>query len=129
MDDEVVIGLDPHKASNTIAVMDRTERVIARGRFRNDDAGIAELLDSVAEHESRVWAVEGANGIGRQVAQRLVAMGEVVVDVPAKLATQYVSIRPGTAPRPTTPTRSRSPALRSTAGSCDGCSLMGRRWR
>jgi hypothetical protein len=40
MDDEVVIGLDPHKASNTIAVMDRTERVVARGRFRNG-AGLA----------------------------------------------------------------------------------------
>ena len=48
MDGEVVIGLDPHKASNTIAVMDRTERVVARGRFRNDDAGITEMLDTVA---------------------------------------------------------------------------------
>jgi transposase len=31
-------------------------------------------------------AVEGCNGIGRHVAQRLVADGETVVDVPAKLA-------------------------------------------
>ena len=34
----------------------------------------------------RVWAVEGANGIGRPVAQRLLADGERVLDVPAKLA-------------------------------------------
>ena len=34
----------------------------------------------------RVWAVEGCNGIGRHVAQRLVADGETVVDVPAKLS-------------------------------------------
>jgi transposase len=34
-----------------------------------------------------VW-VEGANGIGRSVAQRLVAFGETVVDVPAKLSTR-----------------------------------------
>jgi transposase len=33
-----------------------------------------------------VWAVEGANGIGRPVAQRLLADGERVLDVPAKLA-------------------------------------------
>ncbi len=33
-----------------------------------------------------VWAVEGCNGIGRHVAQRLVADGETVVDVPAKLS-------------------------------------------
>ena len=37
---------------------------------------------------TRVWAVEGANGIGRSVAQRLVAAGETVIDVPAKLATR-----------------------------------------
>ena len=34
----------------------------------------------------RVWAVEGANGAGRPLAQRLVEAGEHVVDVPAKLA-------------------------------------------
>ena len=35
---------------------------------------------------ARVWAVEGANGAGRSLAQRLLEDGEVVVDVPAKLA-------------------------------------------
>ena len=34
----------------------------------------------------RVWAVEGANGIGRPITQRLLASGERVLDVPAKLA-------------------------------------------
>jgi transposase len=34
----------------------------------------------------RVWAVEGANGAGRPLAQRLLEGGEQVVDVPAKLA-------------------------------------------
>ena len=34
----------------------------------------------------RVWAVEGANGVGRPLAQRLLEAGEHVVDVPAKLA-------------------------------------------
>src|SRR5215211_3660611 len=34
----------------------------------------------------RIWAVEGCNGIGRHIAQRLVADGETVVDVPAKLS-------------------------------------------
>jgi transposase len=31
-----------------------------------------------------VWAVEGCNGIGRHIAQRLLADGETVMDVPAK---------------------------------------------
>ena len=34
----------------------------------------------------RVWAVEGSNGTGRPLAQRLLADGEHVVDVPAKLS-------------------------------------------
>ena len=34
----------------------------------------------------RSWAVEGANGAGRSLAQRLLEAGEHVVDVPAKLA-------------------------------------------
>ena len=35
---------------------------------------------------TRVWAIEGANGAGRPLAQRLVEAGEQVIDVPAKLA-------------------------------------------
>ncbi len=34
----------------------------------------------------RVWAIEGANGTGRPLAQRLLEAGERVLDVPAKLA-------------------------------------------
>jgi transposase len=35
---------------------------------------------------NRVWAAEGCNCIGRHLAQRLVADGETVLDVPAKLS-------------------------------------------
>ncbi len=38
------------------------------------------------DDRARLWAVEGANGAGRPLAQRLVEAGERVVDVPAKLA-------------------------------------------
>ena len=40
----------------------------------------------VARWPERVWAVEGSNGAGRPLAQRLLEDGEHVVDVPAKLA-------------------------------------------
>jgi transposase len=36
----------------------------------------------------RRWAVEGAHGVGQALSQRLVADGEQVVDVPAKLTTR-----------------------------------------
>ena len=85
---EMIIGLDPHKASNTIAVLSRDETLELQQRFENTAGGMVAMLDAVAEFTDRVWAVEGANGIGRSVAQRLVAAGETVIDVPAKLATR-----------------------------------------
>lgn len=88
MEEQVVIGLDPHKSSNTIAVLKRDETILSQRRFVNSVEGIDEMISSVAEHRERVWAVEGANGMGRSVAQRLVALGEPVLDVPAKLSTR-----------------------------------------
>jgi transposase len=51
-----------------------------------DTDGYRQMLTIAKRVEHRRWAVEGCNGIGRHVAQRLVADGETVVDVPAKLA-------------------------------------------
>lgn len=46
------------------------------------------MLKYVEGFRDRKWAVEGASGMGRSVAQHLVRAGETVVDVPAKLAAQ-----------------------------------------
>ena len=35
----VVIGVDPHKLSNTLVVIDERERVLAQHRFANDRGG------------------------------------------------------------------------------------------
>jgi transposase len=43
----------------------------------------------------RVWAVEGANGAGRPLAQRLVEADERVLDVPAKLAARARALDTG----------------------------------
>ena len=82
----VIIGVDPHKLSATIEVVDSRERLLGTGRFATDKAGYAALRRYVRQWPDRVWAVEGANGAGRPLAQRLVEAGEQVVDVPAKLA-------------------------------------------
>ena len=83
---KVFIGVDPHQLSATIEVVDRHERVLATGRFGTDKAGYAAMRRHVAGYRDRVWAVEGSNGTGRPLAQRLLADGEHVVDVPAKLS-------------------------------------------
>jgi transposase len=82
----VFIGVDPHKLSATIEVIDDHEIVLATGRFSTDKAGYAAMRKTVSGWPERVWAVEGSNGAGRPLAQRLLADGERVVDVPAKLS-------------------------------------------
>ena len=84
--ERVVIGVDPHKLSATIEVADERETVLATGRFTTDKAGYAAMRRHVAAFPERTWAVEGSNGAGRPLAQRLLADGEQVVDVPAKLS-------------------------------------------
>jgi len=82
----VVIGMDPHKRSATIEVIDEREQVLAQGRYGTDTEGYRQMLAAGRLFPHRVWAVEGCAGIGRHIAQRLVADGETVVDVPAKLS-------------------------------------------
>ncbi|GAA4590999.1 transposase [Actinoplanes octamycinicus] len=83
---QLIIGVDPHKRSATIEIINEREQVLARGRYGTDTGGYQQMLAAGRRHAGRVWAVEGCNGIGRHLAQRLVADGETVLDVPAKLA-------------------------------------------
>src|SRR6266542_5508116 len=78
--------MDPHKRSATIEIIDGREQVLAQGRYGTDSDGYRAMVAVGRRYPQRVWAVEGCNGSGRHVAQRLVADGEVVVDVPAKLS-------------------------------------------
>jgi len=82
-----MIAVDPHKASSTAAVLDPvTKTLIESARFANTMDGYAQLTAFAARWAQRRWAVEGCQGAGRSLAQRLVADGEMVLDVPAKLA-------------------------------------------
>jgi transposase len=82
----VVIGMDPHKSSATIEIINEKEKILHAGRYSTDTGGYRAMLAAGRQHRDRIWAVEGCNGIGRHIAQRLVADGEPVVDVPAKLS-------------------------------------------
>jgi transposase len=82
----VVIGMDPHKRSATIEVMAGDETILDGGRFATDAAGYRAMLAFAKRFEDRTWAVEGCRGIGRHIANRLLADGEQVVDVPPKLS-------------------------------------------
>ena len=83
----VLIGVDPHKASHTAVAIDGEERPVAQLRVAADRSQLQRLL-AWAEPlgDDRMWAEESAGGLGRLLAQQLVAAGETVVDVPATLA-------------------------------------------
>jgi transposase len=85
---DVIIGMDPHKHSATIEVIDTSERVLEHGRFATTTTGYRAMLAAGRKYPRRRWAIEGCNGIGRHIAQRLVADGETVIDVPSKLSAQ-----------------------------------------
>jgi transposase len=82
----ITIGIDPHKRSLTAAALDPHSRLLSQLRLPATSQAATQLLAWAAAWPERRWAVEGASGLGRPIAQRLVAVGEPVVDVPAKLA-------------------------------------------
>jgi transposase len=106
----VIIGMDPHKRSATIEVIDERASVLAAGRYGTDKAGYAEMLRAGRRFGERVWAIEGCNGAGRHIAHRLVADGEQVLDVPAKLSAQVRVFATGNG-RKTDPVDAHSVAL------------------
>jgi transposase len=78
--------MDPHKRSATIEVMAGDETVLGGGRFDTDAAGYRAMLSYARQFPERMWAIEGCQGIGRHIAERLLRDGETVVDVPPKLS-------------------------------------------
>jgi transposase len=76
---EVVIGIDPHKATNAVAAVDGGGALIELATFATDRSGLCSLRSWGRRFEERRWAVEGADGLGRPVAQHLVGAGERVV--------------------------------------------------
>jgi transposase len=83
----VIVGVDPHKRSVTLEVIDDQGKVLATGRFGTQNRDYHTMLGYVRRQwPQHRWAIEGAQGVGRPLAQRLLADAETVVDVPAKLA-------------------------------------------
>lgn len=80
----IVIGIDPHKSQHTAAAVERTaQRQLDSVEIQASLAEYRRLLTWARQWPERMWAVENARGLGRHLAQWMVARGEVVVDVPA----------------------------------------------
>jgi hypothetical protein len=85
--DDVMIGVDPHKAGSTAAVLDPvTKTLIETARFANSGEGYGRLTAFAGRREQRRWAAGGCHGAGRSLARRLAADGELVPAATARLA-------------------------------------------
>jgi len=94
---EVIIGVDPHKATNVVAAIDEQGEVIGQQAFPANRKGLQALQRWAKRFPERRWAVEGASGIGRPLAQKLLAAGESVLDVPPKLSSRVRVLSTGNA--------------------------------
>jgi transposase len=82
----IIIGIDPHKSSHTAVAVDAAGHKIGQRRFVVNSGTSARLLHWCAQWPEHRFAVEGASGLGRSLAQQLAAAGEDVVDVPSTLS-------------------------------------------
>lgn len=72
----MIIGIDPHKMSHTANAVDPTTNTTAASvRVDASLAGYRELMRWSRQFPDRRWAVENAHGLGRHLAQWLVARG------------------------------------------------------
>jgi transposase len=62
--------------------------LVGQETFPANRKGLRALQRWAKRFPERRWAVEGAGGIGRPLAQKLLAAGERVVDVPPKLSSR-----------------------------------------
>ena len=95
---KVLIGIDPHKASIALAVVDEVlGELLECASFPHNRAGLRALERWAKRFPKRRWAVENAGGLGRHLAGRLAAVGESVVDVPSKLSARVRVLSTGNA--------------------------------
>jgi hypothetical protein len=68
---KVLIGVDPHKATVTVAVMDELAgEFVECATFPQNRAGLRALQRWAKRFPKRRWAVENAGGLGRHLAGR-----------------------------------------------------------
>jgi transposase len=80
----IIIGVDPHKRVHTAtAVEAATNRRLASLEIDASLPGYRQLARWAGGFTEHTWAVENAHGLGRHLAQWLVARGERVDDVPS----------------------------------------------
>ena len=61
---QVMIGVDPHKASHTAVAIDSDEDQLDSKKVRASRSQVEQLLVWAKPFPTRTWAIEGADGMG-----------------------------------------------------------------
>lgn len=92
----VLLGVDPHKSTHTATVVEpSSNQQVASIRIEASLPEYRRLLAWARRWPQRTWAVENARGLGRHLAQWLIARGEKVVDVPASATSRVRELSRG----------------------------------
>ena len=88
-------GIDSHKDTLAVAVIDAAGRVVTVRQVANEPAGFAVLADLGAEHAVGRVGLPGSANFGWAAAMHLVAAGATVVEVPPLMTSRERQSRPG----------------------------------
>lgn len=92
---DTVIAIDPHKGSWVAVVVDAKHQVLAEASVATNRDGYRELKRVARSWPGSTWAIEGVNGLGRPLAERLRQDGIDVIDVSAKQTSRVRQLATG----------------------------------
>ena len=82
----VTIGIDVHKRTHTVVVVDEQGRKLAQKTTGTTSSEHLQLIAWAATHgDARLWAIEDCRHLSRRLERDLLGAGERIVRVPPKL--------------------------------------------
>jgi transposase len=86
---KVVVGVDTHKESHAIVVLDSVGAVLQNTSIKASPEGYAQAIAVVAAYEDVAWGIEGAGSYGRGLVDALLRAGAIVYEVPGALTKRH----------------------------------------
>ncbi len=87
----LVAGVDSHKDSLSVVVIDAVGKEIDRFDIGNETAGFETALKRVRRRGKAVWGIEGTGAYGRLFADYLFGANAIVYEVPGRLTKRHRS--------------------------------------
>ena len=86
---EYFAGVDTHKETHAVAIVDGLGRELEVFSIPASSAGYVNAMELTAKYAGLIWGVEGTGSHGRPFADALVRAGHTVFEVPGKLTKRY----------------------------------------